>query len=166
MVKTIVLVRHSKAENRNPSISDINRPLTEEGRADSIKMANLLRKEDIKPDLVLSSSATRASQTAELFSTVLKTETKDINLSRELYYCSAKTILDRIVGLPEYIKCVIIVAHNPGISDLARGLSSGRAFYMDNTQIIILEYTLDQWYQISEHKPAAFRSYRPIEITI
>jgi phosphohistidine phosphatase len=160
MAKTLILTRHSKAENRDHSISDINRPLTEEGRTDSFKMANLLLNSVIRPDLILSSSATRASQTAEIFSKILKTDNKDLNLSRKLYYCSAKTILDHIVGLPDNIKCVMVVAHNPGISDLVRGLSSGRVFFMENTQIIILEYDIDQWYNVGDHKPAVFHSHR------
>lgn len=163
MAKTLILVRHSKAENRNNSVGDINRPLTEEGRADSHKMANLLLKSGIKPDLILSSSAARASQTTEVFSKVLKTETKDINISRKFYYCPAKTILDHIVGLPENIKCVLVVAHNPGISDLVRGLSSGRTFYMDNTHVIILVYDIDHWYQVVEHKPMVFKNHRVID---
>jgi phosphohistidine phosphatase len=166
MAKTLILVRHSIAENRSNFVSDINRPLTEGGRADSQKMANLLSKSGIKPDFILSSSAIRASQTTEIFSVVLKIETKDINLSRKFYYCSAKTILDHIVGLPEKMICVLVVAHNPGISDLVRGLSSGRTSYMDNTQVIILEYDIDHWYQVADHKPSTFISYRPSEITI
>ena len=166
MSKTLILVRHSIAENRSNSVSDINRPLTKEGRADSQKMANLLSKSRIKPDLIFSSSAIRASQTTEIFSTVLSIETKNIILSRKFYYCSAKTILDHIIGLPENIKCVLVVAHNPGISDLVRGLSSGRTSYMDNTHVIILEYDIDHWYQVADHKPSTFKSYRPIEITI
>ena len=56
MAKTLILVRHSIAENLSNIISDINRPLSEEARADSQKMANLLSKSGIKLDLILSSS--------------------------------------------------------------------------------------------------------------
>ena len=166
MAKTLILIRHSKAENRNNSDGDINRPLTEAGKADSLKMANFLLKSGLKPDQIVSSSATRASQTADIFSKVFKTETKDINLTRQFYYCSAKTILDYIVGLPENIECALVIAHNPGISDLARGLSSGKASYMVNTHVIILNYDIDHWYQVVEHKATTFRSHRPIEIII
>lgn len=160
IVKTLILIRHSKAENRDHAISDINRPLTEEGRAESYKMADLLLNSGIRPDLILSSSATRAVQTAEIFSKVLETDPVNLNLSRKLYYCSAKTMLDHIVGLPNNIKCLLVVAHNPGISDLARGLSSGKEFFMDNTQVIVLDYEIDQWYQVGDHKPVAFQSHR------
>jgi phosphohistidine phosphatase len=160
MGKTLVLIRHSKAENRDHSVSDIDRQLTEEGREDSKKMANLLLKSGIKPDLILSSSATRASQTAQIFAKLLKTQAENLNISRRLYYCSAKQILDILVGLQDNINCVIVVAHNPGISDLVRGLSSGRAFFMDNTQVIIMEYKIDQWYKVGDHRPVVFQNHR------
>jgi phosphohistidine phosphatase len=67
MIKTLILIRHSKAENRKHAAIDIDRPLTEEVKVDSYKMANFLLKSGIKPDLILSSSATRASQTSEIF---------------------------------------------------------------------------------------------------
>jgi phosphohistidine phosphatase len=164
MPKTLILVRHSKAENRNNLFGDIKRPLTKEGKADSLKIANLLLRSGIKPDFILSSSATRASQTTEIFSNVLKTETKNIRISRKFYYCSSKYILDHIVGIKEDINCVLIVAHNPGISDLARGLSSGRECYMDNTQVIILEYDIDHWYQVVDHNPVVFQNHRVQDI--
>lgn len=158
MFKTLILIRHSKAENRTPSVSDFDRPLTEEGRADSLKMANLLLKSGYKPDFILGSSAVRASQTAEIFSKVLNI--KDTSLLRSLYYCSAKNIVDHIVGLPDKLECVIVIGHNPGISDLVRGLSSGRAFYLDNTHVIILEYEIDKWHQVGDNKPVVFQNHR------
>jgi phosphohistidine phosphatase SixA len=70
--------------------------------------------------------------------------------------------MDHIVGLPDNLECVIVVGHNPGISDLIRGLSSGRAFYMDNTHIIILEYEIEQWHQVGNNKPVVFQNHRVI----
>ena len=66
MSKTLILVRHSKAESRDQSLSDINRPITEEGKADSYTMANLLLRSGIKPDLIIACMAARASQTARI----------------------------------------------------------------------------------------------------
>jgi phosphohistidine phosphatase len=164
MIKTLILVRHSKAQNRESSVNDFERSLTTEGKADSIKMANFLIKTGIKPDLIVTSSAERAFETAMLFADIFKTPEKDITATRKLYYCSAKTILDQIYGLPKTVDCIMIVAHNPGISDLNRGLSSGKSFFMDNTQVTILEYNMEYWYQIDEQKPVTFRSQRPLEI--
>lgn len=165
MIKTLILVRHSIAENRDSSVNDFERSLTNEGKTVSKIMANFLLEAGITPDFIVTSSAARAFETARIFPDVLKTGEKNIMSTRKLYYCSAKTILDQVYGLPETINCLMVVAHNPGVSELTRGLSSGKSFFMDNTQVTILEYEIEHWYQIDEQKPVTFRSQRPLEIT-
>jgi phosphohistidine phosphatase len=164
MIKRLILVRHSKAQNRESSLSDFERSLTDEGKADSKKMAEFLKNADIKPDLMITSSAARAFETTMIFDEVLKTGEKNILPVRKLYYCSAKTILDQIYCLPETIACILVVAHNPGISDLTRGLSSGKFFYMDNTQVTVLEFKMEHWYQIDEIKPSRCDNFSLKEI--
>lgn len=165
MIKTLLLIRHSKTESRNGSIIDFERSLTSEGKSDSRKMAKFLLDSGIIPDIIITSSATRAFETTAIFAEVFNTSEENITATRKLYYCSAKTILDQIYGLPEKINCVMVVAHNPGISDLTRGLSAGEAFFMDNTQVTILKYDMEHWYQIDEKKPVTFLTQRPLEIT-
>jgi phosphohistidine phosphatase len=159
MKKTLILVRHSKAENRDGSVNDFNRALTAEGKSDSLRMADHLKKKGISPDLIITSSSARAYETAMMFANTFSTSEKNIYSTRKLYYCSAKTILDQLFGLKETINCVMVVAHNPGISDLTRGLSQGISFFMDNTQVSFMELDIEHWYQIDEIKPARFESF-------
>jgi phosphohistidine phosphatase len=158
MVKTLILIRHSKAENRESSVNDFERSLTTEGLADSRKMADFILKTGIKPDFIVTSSAARAYETASIFENILKTGAKNILATRKLYYCSAKTILDQIYGLPETLGCIMVVAHNPGISELTRWLSAGKSFFMDNTQVSILKYNMEHWFQIDDSRPSEFRT--------
>jgi phosphohistidine phosphatase len=166
MNKTLILVRHSKTINRDGSVNDFERSLTQEGKTDSLRMAKFLLESDIKPDLIITSAANRALETANIFAKVFNTTEKDIISTRKLYYCSAKTILDQIYGLPPAIGCVMVVAHNPGISDLSRGLSSGKTLCMDNTQVTLLKYDMEHWYQVDEQKPVSFNNHTPHEITL
>lgn len=161
MIKTLILVRHSKAEERDNKGSDIDRPLTEKGKINTFKVANLLLNSGIKPDLMLSSTAIRAVQTTKIFSEVLKIHEKHLDFTGKLYYSSSKTILDFIYGLPDACDCVMMVAHNPGISDLVRGLTSGKIFFMENTHTVILEYNIEHWHQVDCFKPSSVQSYRP-----
>jgi phosphohistidine phosphatase len=158
MIKTLILVRHSKAQNRESSVNDFERSITNEGKTDSEKMAGFLKKSGIRPEYIVTSSAARAFETAMIFEDVLKTGEKNILSTRKLYYCSAKTILDQIYGLPGTLGCIMVVAHNPGISDLTRGLSSGKSFYMENTQVSVLQFEMEHWYQVGDIKPIKFES--------
>jgi phosphohistidine phosphatase len=158
MTKILILVRHSKPENRVSSLKDFERSLTSEGISASDKMARFLLESGIIPDLILTSSAKRAIETSRIFSEILKIGEKNIIPIRNLYYSPANTILDQIYGLPDTVNCLMIVAHNPGISELSRRLSAGSSFYMDNTQVSLLEYEIDQWARINDEKPLKFKS--------
>jgi phosphohistidine phosphatase len=158
MTKILILVRHSKPESRVGSFKDFERSLTMEGISDSGKMAGFLLNSAIIPDIILTSSAKRAIETSLIFAKTLNISDKNIISTRNLYYSSANTILDQIYGLSDTINCLMIIAHNPGISELSRGLSAGGSFYMENTQVSILEYEIDNWPRINDEKPLSFRS--------
>jgi phosphohistidine phosphatase len=161
MIKILILARHSKAEDRDNKGNDIDRPLTDKGKTDTFKIANLLLKSGTKPDLIQSSNAIRAVQTTKIFSEVLKIHKKHLDFTRKLYYSSSKTILDFIYSLPDTCNCAMIVAHNPGISDLVRGLTSGKIFFMENTHTVILEFDIKHWHQVNDYKPSSIKSYHP-----
>jgi phosphohistidine phosphatase len=163
MNKRIILVRHSKAESRNHTQNDIDRPLNSDGEADSKKMADLLLRLNVKPDIILTSSARRAADTAKIFAGVLNIAENNITVTRRLYYSSSKIILDYIYGFPPTIGCAMVVAHNPGISEIAMILSSGRILYMENTQMAIIEYDAEHWDQLDIEKPVSFKSYKSSE---
>jgi len=159
MKKTLILVRHSKTENRDSSVNDFNRALTAEGKSDSLRMADYLKKKGISPDLIITSSSARAYETAMIVASTFNTSEKNILSTRKLYYCSAKTILDQLFGLEATVNSVMVVAHNPGISDLTRGLSEGRSFFMDNTQVSFIEFNIEHWHQIGDIRPSRFESF-------
>ena len=64
-VKTILLMRHGKS-NWEEDVSDFDRPLTARGKNDSPLMGKFLLKCKKTPFLIISSSAKRAKETAEL----------------------------------------------------------------------------------------------------
>ena len=65
-MKTLLVLRHAKSSWKEDSLPDRERPLNKRGQEDAPKMGALLRKQDLLPDLVLSSPALRARSTAEL----------------------------------------------------------------------------------------------------
>jgi len=158
MSKVLILVRHSRPESRVSSFKDFERSLTNEGISDSDKMARFLLDSGIIPDFILTSAAKRAIETSRIFAKTLKIVEKNIKSTRDLYYSSANSILDQINGISDTVNCLMIVAHNPGISELSNGLSSGRAFYLENTQVSLLEYEIDSWSRIKDEKPLKFKS--------
>lgn len=65
-MKLLFLIRHAKSSWDDPAQPDKDRPLNDRGRCDAPKIGERLAKRDLKPDLILSSPAVRALETAEI----------------------------------------------------------------------------------------------------
>lgn len=69
--KTLYLIRHSKADFPSDGITDFERPLTNHCVSDSHRVASKLGAKKVEWDLVISSPAFRAINTAIIFSNEL-----------------------------------------------------------------------------------------------
>ena len=117
-MKKIILVRHGKSAWDQPFLADHDRPLAERGLKDVPKMAKRLRKRGVAPDLLLSSTATRAMQTAELTAKELEISKDKIHQDKNLYHASPHTILKSIRMQPDSVQTLLVFGHNPGFNDL------------------------------------------------
>jgi phosphohistidine phosphatase len=160
-MKTLILVRHGKAEKREGAEGDIARPLVTSGKNDALKIAGFLKNESYFPNIILSSNAVRARETAEIMAEVLCTGTGKLRVENRLYYSTARTILNFICEAGGDCDIILLVAHNPGISDLVRGLSSGRELFMETSQAAIFRYKIDHWHQLGDKEADVFKSVRP-----
>ena len=91
-MKTLLLLRHAKSSREDPSLQDFDRPLNERGKKDAPLIGKYARKQKIKADLVISSPAERARQTAELF---LKSAGPKVELrfDKQIYEASIRRLL-------------------------------------------------------------------------
>jgi phosphohistidine phosphatase len=116
-VKRLYLLRHAKSAWGDPTLPDRERPLAPRGRKAAKRMARWARKHDVRPQLVLCSSAVRARQTLQRVLPGLGEPAVWIEVT--LYAAAADTLLARIRALPEEVDEVMLVGHNPGLMDLA-----------------------------------------------
>jgi phosphohistidine phosphatase len=86
-------------------------------------MEEHLRDEDVRPDLVLCSSAVRARQTLDHVRPALGDAL--VKIEPSIYAAAADDILELLRGLAEPIRSVMVVGHNPGLQDLAVHLAAG-----------------------------------------
>jgi len=125
MMHTVHLLRHAKSSWDDDGLADHERPLAPRGIRAATRMEEHLREEEVRPDLVLCSTAVRARQTLELVRPALAGATVEIEPA--LYAASADAILDRLRRIAESVQSVMVVAHNPGLQDLAVHLAAGGA---------------------------------------
>jgi phosphohistidine phosphatase len=117
-IKHVLLLRHAKSSWENLELADHERPLAPRGRRAAIVMAEHLRRERVRPALVLCSSALRARETLELIAPGL-VEQPAIRFERELYAASAERLLERVRAIEDGVECALLIGHNPGLEDLA-----------------------------------------------
>jgi phosphohistidine phosphatase len=117
-MKKIVLLRHAKSSWDDFSIRDHDRPLAPRGWRDMPIMANRLKAKQIIPDLILSSSALRAIQTAEIIIQKLGLRKSTLVLEEKLYHASASEILNQLRSRSNKVKTLFLIGHNPGFNGL------------------------------------------------
>ena len=117
-MKKIILIRHAKSSWDNPWLSDHDRPLAERGRKDAPKMAKRLRKRNVQPDLILSSTALRAAETAKITAKEFDFPVDDITWEKNLFHAAPHVILKYIHMQKDSKKTMLIFGHNPGFNEL------------------------------------------------
>jgi len=117
-MKKILICRHGKSSWEDPYLSDHNRPLAPRGLRNSKEMAERLLSQGISPDLILSSDAKRARETAFITLDILGINKEKIEQHESLFHASANTIMEHLQTLPVEVNIVFIFGHNPGFNEL------------------------------------------------
>lgn len=118
-MRRLILLRHGKAEPSSTG-GDIERDLTERGRGDSALTAHALAAAGLAPDLALVSPARRTRETWA--SAAPAFPAARMRVDRALYLAPAERLAQ--AAAEAEADCLMIVGHNPGLHDLAVGLSA------------------------------------------
>lgn len=161
-VKTILLLRHAKAEALVPGQNDFDRPLASRGRDDAQLMGRVVAKLGCVPDAIVSSPAARAKQTAEAAARAMKFGGA-IAMEPSLYDASGETWLEAIGALPAGVSCALIVGHEPGISEAAGLLCGGDSGSIDvpTAGLLAFEAGVDRWRDLAEGEASLRWHLRP-----
>ena len=108
------MLRHGKAERDTMAMDDYDRALTDRGRKNASDMGAYIAKRLGVPDLILSSSAKRAHQTARLAAQSIGYPDEEIQADQNLYFAPARWILNVVSKLPHEVNSCLYVGHNPG----------------------------------------------------
>ena len=123
--RELVLLRHAKAVPHGSVVPDFDRPLQERGRSDAAWMARWAVGADVVPDLVVSSPAARARETAEGFCREADLCVGASEWREALYDAHVSDLLQVLAQCPAECRRVLMVGHNPGFELLAGLLGHG-----------------------------------------
>lgn len=134
--RTLVVLRHSKAANPI-GVADRDRPLSDRGRRDAAAAGRLLAEAGLAPDLVLCSPALRTRQTLE----ELAFDSGVVHdFDRRLYSADVETLFQVISEVPDEVRTVLLVGHNPAVHQLVHDLTGGAPEGFPTTALAVLRF--------------------------
>jgi phosphohistidine phosphatase len=149
-MKTLFLVRHAKAGWENAQLPDFERTLTDQGRHESTAMARRLFNKGVKPELIVSSPATRALQTAEIFADRLGYPPEQILQKVGIYEGDVDTLAGIVRELPKELGTVMLFGHNPTISQFASWLTGKQVGQMETCSVVQFDMGKGRWASVKK----------------
>lgn len=161
MPKHLYLLRHADAAQKESRQDDKSRELTQSGVKDSLHMGAWLREQNVDFDLIASSSALRAEQTASLIAEGMKLDQPRMLVEDVLYDASVRQLLDYINNIEEGYDRVLVVGHNPSITYLAEYLTKADIGDMAPGSVAIITFDFSSWKNVSENTGVLVRYASP-----
>ena len=137
-MKHIIFVRHAKSSWSAQGLSDHDRPLNERGIRDAPVMAAWLAETLYKPDVIVSSTALRAQQTAKEFQISCGVKSELFMSDASLYLAGMQEwirVLEASKSIPETIA---FFSHNPGITQIVNWLCNEDIYNIPTCGIAIV----------------------------
>jgi len=158
MMKTLLLIRHAEAQWDAFGQADIQRTLTERGIEQVHDIANSMKGESLIPNAIFSSSAKRAEMTALLLVPDIDFAADKIQWCDDLYLAEAEHIFATAQQADDAIQTLAIIAHNPGLSELAHYLLPNPTNGMSPATVVAITWPVEHWQDISA-KTGALRAH-------
>jgi phosphohistidine phosphatase len=150
----LIIFRHAKAVPHGAA-PDFDRALAPRGLAAAAEMGRMLASEQIIPDLALVSPALRTTQTWEHAAPAFPGV--PVKHEKRIYEASAGALLALVNAAPDDVKTLVLVGHNPGMSDLARqlvGHGDRYAFARMKTKFVtagvaVIDFHVEHWTDVT-----------------
>lgn len=122
MTRHLTLVRHAKSSWRDRALADHERPLSGRGERDAPAMAVRMKARGDRPSLILTSSAVRARATAAALAGALDYPWERVGVEPSLYLAPPGGILEVVASQADEHESIVLVGHNPGLTELVQRL--------------------------------------------
>tara|TARA_B100001996_G_C18647929_1_gene588185 strand:+ start:367 stop:879 length:513 start_codon:yes stop_codon:yes gene_type:complete len=147
-MKTLVILRHAKSSWDYPELSDYERPLNSRGKKDAEMMSFKLSERLGYIDLLISSSSERTKLTYDYFKNKIKFN-KEL-FTDELYHASSQKIISVIKGADSEVNSLLVLGHNPGLTETVNILTNHHLYNLPTTGIVIIKFNIISWNKILE----------------
>ncbi|HKL26302.1 MAG TPA: histidine phosphatase family protein [Desulfuromonadales bacterium] len=148
-MKTLILARHAKSSWQDPDLADFDRPLNKRGRENAPLMGRRLAERGDWADLIVTSPARRAHDTATALAAALNIEERNIHFEPAIYEAEPADLLQIIRGFDDARREILLVGHNPGLTELANLLAPCQIDNIVTCGLVGLEFDLRLWRDVA-----------------
>lgn len=152
-------MRHAKSSWDDANLSDFERPLNNRGTKAAPFMGEVMAKNNFTPQVIVSSPAMRARQTAELVKNSAAFEA-DIFFDERIYEASPLRLLEVINDISDEYDAAMIVGHNPGFENIVRVLT-GKLEPMPTAALAVIELEINSWKEANAETGSLRKFIRP-----
>lgn len=149
-MKTIIVMRHAKAVSKSHKINESDRKLKKKGVLATKNVAKKIMHFGIVPDLIISSPVTRALSTSQILADYF--DLKQNILFRNYIFDSQFTfndILNDIKDFDNESNTIIIVGHNPTISNLLNQINPSTDEHLKTSGTVVFDFNVDNWSEVN-----------------
>lgn len=151
-MKKIIFVRHAKAEDQPPDVTDFERSLTLKGKIVSKLMAKKLKEKEKNIGTIISSPAFRALETALIFAGEYGIKADNIVLQSSLYSdLDDKSFIAILKNIDESTDTVTLFGHNPTFTNLSGYFSTEASDVIPKCGIVSLSFNIQTWSDIKRN---------------
>jgi len=166
-MKTLSVLRHAKSSWEYPDLTDFERPLLTKGVKRTLLICEALKKVELVPDLVVSSPAVRALETAEIIIDQFNLQKKQLIKNEHFYPGYVKKINSLVTKLDNKVKYAMIVGHNPAFTDLANTfLGNNFIDWIPTSGLITIQFDCKKWEDINAKNATLIHYLKPKELKL
>lgn len=149
-MKTLIIMRHGKPVEFGEGFVDFDRPLTFSGLSFVRLQANKLQTLSPTIDSIAYSPSKRTTETMEIVSSVFPDSKK--SSIEKIYGARAPILEDIIIDFPTNAQTLLLIGHNPGISDLFGNYTRNKPLFSPGS-FGVIRFEIEQWSEIIHTKP-------------
>lgn len=131
-------------------MSDHDRPLNKRGKREAPQMGKLLKDKELLPDVILSSTARRARDTAQIAAEKCGYE-GEIRYIPDLYRADVEDFLGILQGLEDRFDTAMLVGHNPDLEMLLSALT-GEEESLSTAALAQVELPIHSWKELDPER--------------
>ncbi len=161
MTRFLYLIRHAQSADKQIGQTDKQRVLTTSGFAEAEAVGKFLKEKVITPDLIITSSATRAQTTATVISEEVAYAANKIIIQDDLYEADVNTFLNVISTIENDKHRVMIVGHNPIISLITSHLLHTNLSSLQPAELVVLKFEAANWNDTPKEKARLAERFHP-----